>query len=123
MNPPEEDFATRRRELTAQIARQRSEFSEAYARLEQPIRYTDYGLRGFGFLRSNPWIFAAAPAAVSIVKILWGGAQKKKQPSSEPSSRQAQGPKLTGLRKIAATWAGHGWRLYQLYRQIRSYLP
>jgi hypothetical protein len=125
MNPPEEDFATRHHRLTAQISRQRTEFSEAYARLERPIRYTEYGLRGVGFLRSNPWIFAAVPAAISIIKTFWGSAPTKKKSSSESQPRQAQAaaPKLTGLKKAVVTWIGHGWRLFQLYRRIRSYFP
>ncbi|MCE0498335.1 MAG: hypothetical protein LV481_10365 [Methylacidiphilales bacterium] len=125
MNPPEEDFAARRLRLSAQIARQRSEFSEAYTRLEKPIRYTEYSLRGFGFLRSNPWIFAAVPAAVTIIKTLWGGTPKKKKSLSEsqPLKTQPTAPELTGLKKTVVTWAGHGWRLFQLYRRVRSYFP
>ena len=123
MIPSEEDFAARRLRLTAQIARQRIEFSEAYTRLAKPIRYTEYGLRGFGFIRSNPWILAAVPAAVSIIKTLWGSAPKKKKSPSEsqPLKAQAAAPELTGLKKTAVTWAGHGWRFFQLYRRIRPY--
>jgi len=120
MNPPGEDFATRRLRLTSQIARQRTEFSEAYTQLEKPIRYTEYGLRGFGFIRSNPWIIAAVPATVGIIKTLWGSAPKKKK---SPSESQATAPEPTGLKKTVVTWAGHGWRLFQLYRRIRSYFP
>ena len=123
MTPPEEDSAARRLRLAAQIARQRAEFSEAYARLEKPIRYTEYGLRGFGFLRSNPWILAAVPAAASIIKTLWGSTPKKKKSPSEPQPLKTQvaAPELTGLKKTVVTWAGHGWRLFQLYRRIRPY--
>ena len=125
MNPPEKDFAERRSRLAAQIARQRSEFSAAYAKLAEPIRYTEYGLRGFGFLRSNPWIFAAVPAAVSIIKTLWGSRPGRKKNSIESSSRQTQGGsrQSTGFRKTVGTVVGHGWNLFQLYRRIRSYLP
>jgi hypothetical protein len=125
MKLPEEDFAERRRRLATQIARQRTEFSEAYTRLAQPIRYAEHGLRGFGFLRSNPWIMAAVPAAVSIIKLLWTFSRMKKAHSFESPPRQAQtrdagGP---GFKKTVATLAGHGWNLFKLYRRIRPYFP
>jgi hypothetical protein len=125
MNLPEENFAERRRRLAIDIARQRSEFSAAYDRLAKPIRYTEYGLRGFGFLRSNPWILAAAPAALSIVRTLWAFSRMKKAPPIESPPRQAQtkdaGP--PGFKKTVATLAGHGWNLFKLYRRIRPYFP
>ena len=55
-----EDFSERRGLLSAEIARQRGELAEAYRNLEKPIHYAEYGLRGFGFLRKNPW-----PPAIS----------------------------------------------------------
>jgi hypothetical protein len=123
MNLPEEDFAERRRRLAIQIARQRAEFSEAYTRLAQPIRYAEYGLRGFGFLRSNPWIIAAVPAALSIVRILWGAARKTPASDSRPRQAQAEAPRPAGFKKTLATVAGHGWNLFKLYRRIRPYFP
>jgi hypothetical protein len=122
--PVEEDFVERRRRLSAEIARQRADFSQAYARLEHPIRYADYGIRGLGFLRSNPWIFAAAPAAVSIIKTLLSGAapKLKKSPNTHASS-QTHAPAKGRLGQTVSLVANNGWRLFQLYRRIRSYLP
>ncbi|HUB66221.1 MAG TPA: hypothetical protein VL981_01895 [Candidatus Methylacidiphilales bacterium] len=125
MNAPEEDFTTRCRQLRAEIARQRSELSQAYVRLERPIRYTEYSLRGAGFLRANPWIFAAVPAAVSIFKILWGSRPKKKniRSLSSPPPTQATGSPPASFTNTLAAWINRGWHLFQLYRRIRSYLP
>ncbi len=119
MNAPEETFTERRIRLAGQIARQRGEFSQAYTRLAQPLRYAEYGLRGFGFLRSNPWVFLAAPAAVSIIKTLWGGRAPQKKKPAPPAQPAATEP--TGLKKTAVTWAGYAWRLFQFYRRIRPY--
>jgi hypothetical protein len=122
MSLPREDLAERRGLLVAQIARQRGELAEAYRNLEKPIHYAEYGMRGFGFLRKNPWVIVAAPAVFSMASTLFGLGKKK---SSAPSPSQTQGvenePK--GWKKHVVTWGGHGWRLYKLYRRIRTYLP
>ena len=117
-----EDFAERRRHLAAEIARQRGELAEAYRNLEKPIHYAEYGMRGFGFLRKNPWVFAAAPAVFSIASTLLGLKNKK---SSKPAPRQRQsiGDRPKGWKKHVVTWGGRGWRLYKLYRRVRTYLP
>ena len=113
-----DDFATRRDQLAVEIARQRRELVQAYIHLEKPIRYTEYGMRGFGFIRSNPWIFAAAPALFSIVKIAFGGKKKK---SSQSSPAQEQTP--VENKKPLQLWANRAWRLYQLYRRVRTFIP
>jgi len=117
-----EDFAERRRHLAAEIARQRGDLAEAYRNLEKPIHYAEYGLRGFGFLRKNPWVFVAAPAAVKLVSTLLG---LKNQKSPKPAPRQRQGieDRPKGWKKHVVTWGGHGWRLFKLYRRVRTYLP
>lgn len=113
----EEDFATRRRHLTAQIARQRGELAQAFKNLEKPIHYAEYGMRGFGFLRSNPWIFAAVPAVFSIVSNLFG--------SKKRGSIQSQPPKgiIGKVKRPVSKVAGYAWELFQLYRRVRQYLP
>jgi hypothetical protein len=116
-----EKFAERRGLLAAQIARQRTELAEAYRNIERPIRYADYGLRGVGFLRSNPWIFLAVPAVLSTVSTLLGLRPKKSSkplPVEHPSGEER--PK--GWTKHVVTWGGHGWRLYKLYRRLRPYV-
>src|SRR5471030_1533696 len=98
MSSSENDFITHRAQIVAEIARQRGELAAAYRDLEKPIRYTEYGMRGFGFLRSNPWIFVAVPAVFSVASNLLGLGRK-------PSSRPAHGrtPKIEnepkGLKK------------------------
>ena len=119
---PMDEFASRRAALSAEIAKQRVELALAYRDLEKPIRYAEYGMKGIGFLRSNPWIFVAVPAVVSVASNLWSFGRKK---SSRPTPGQGQkiesGPK--GIKTRIQTWLGYGWQAYQLYRRVRSYLP
>ena len=122
MSLDHENFAERRGLLAAQIARQRGELAEAYRNLEQPIHYAEYGMRGFGFLRKNPWVFAAAPAVVSVASTLLG-LRKKKSSKPAPSWRQSMENRPGGMGKHIVKLGQHGWRLFQLYRRIRSYFP
>jgi hypothetical protein len=117
-----ENFAERRGLLAAEIARQRGELAEAYRNLEEPIHYAEYGLRGFGFLRKNPWVIAAVPAVVSIGSTLLG---LKKKISSHPLPRQRQSieARPKGVLGHAVKWGGHGWRAFQFYRRVRRYFP
>jgi len=115
-----EDFAERRRHLIAQIARQRGELAEAYRNLEKPIHYAEYGMRGFGFLRKNPWVVVAVPAVFSAASTLLG-LRKKKSPKPAPVERENVETRPTGWTKHVVTWGGHGWRLYKLYRRLRPH--
>ena len=121
MSETDPDFAERRRHLIAEIARQRGELAEAYRNLEKPIHYAEYGIRGFGFLRQNPWVFAAVPAVFSIGSTLFGLRQKKAKPSL--SQRQVTEKQPRGFTGHVVKLGQHGWRLFQLYRRIRAYLP
>ncbi|MCE0483394.1 MAG: YqjK-like family protein [Methylacidiphilales bacterium] len=119
MNPVaemEEDFSVRRARLIAQIAQQRGELAAAYQNLERPIHYAEYGMRGFGFLRQNPWIFMAVPAVVSIAGTLLGS-RKGKGKTATAVAAPVQQQKQKPLRK----WAGYAWELFQLYRRVRPY--
>jgi hypothetical protein len=120
--PGEEDFVARREQLAAQIDRQRSQLAAAYNDLEKPIRYAEYGMRGFGFLRQNPWVIAAVPAVFSLISSAIGF---KKQKKASPSSEQYSKPKggLNRARQVIASGVNNGWQLYQLYRRVRSFLP
>jgi hypothetical protein len=122
MSLDHENFAERRGLLAAQIARQRGELAEAYRNLEQPIHYAEYGMRGFGFLRKNPWVFAAAPAVVSVASTLLG-LRKKKSSRPAPIQRQSMENRPGGFGKHIVKLGRHGWRLFQLYRRVRSYFP
>jgi len=121
MNASSHELTARRELLATQIARQRGELAAAYLRLEKPIRYAEYGMRGFGFLRKNPWVFAAVPAAFSILSTLFS-LRKKKSPKSEPIQHQTL-PKPEAAPKPLKIWFGRAVQLYQLYRRVRHYLP
>lgn len=119
---PEEDFATRRAQLAAQIERQREELAQAYQNLEKPIRYTEYGLRGFGFIRRNPWIFVAVPAVFNLAGNLFSFRKRKK--SSGPSLTQEQNlSRIEKIKKPLRVWTGRALQAYQIYRRVRSFLP
>ena len=72
MSEPGESMDQRRAHLAAQIARQRGELAAAYRNLAKPIQYAEYGVRGFGFLRANPWVLTLVPALVSITSTVVG---------------------------------------------------
>jgi len=117
MSSPSDEYLERRQALAEQIARQRTELAEAYGRLEKPIRYTEHGMRAFAFLRANPWIFMAAPAAFNIVSSAFGGKKKSAQSQTGPEGKPVRRPNI--LRR----GFGHAVNAYKLYRQVRSYLP
>ena len=123
----EEDYLARRQRLSIDIARQRGELGAAYRNLEKPIRYTEYGMRGFGFLRQNPWVIAAVPAVINLVSIGLGWRKKKKSAPVQAQPHAAAAPtaagKLSRLGQVALSGVQQGLRVYQLYRRIRSYLP
>ena len=114
------NLAERRAILTAQIAHQRSELGDAYRNLEKPIHYVEYGMRGFGFLRQNTWVFLAVPAVFSVASTLLGLRKTKRV---RPSLGQYQ-----SLEKRPRTLTGHvvrlggfGWKLFQFYRRVRPF--
>ena len=131
MNPPEEiqeDFQTRRKALAAEISRLRGELAQAYLQLEKPIRYTEQGMKGFGFVRQNPWVITAVPATISLVSALWAWKKKKSGPAQTQSAPRVGVPPTAGnkmSRASQALMAGveHGLRAYNLYRRVRSILP
>ena len=113
------NYSERRGLLVAQIARQRGELAEAYRNLETPIRYTEYGIKGFGFLRQNPWILPAVPAVISIASTLLGLRKAKPEPRQRQSIEERH-PK--GFVGHAVKWGGRGWKLFKLYRRFRHFL-
>jgi hypothetical protein len=122
MNFPNETFAARRERLAAEIERQRVELVHAYRNLEKPVHYAEYGLRGFGFLRKNAWVFTAVPAVLSIGSTLLG-LKKIASLKGSPRQRQSMEPRVRvkGLRGTALKFAGHGWRLFKIYRRVRPF--
>jgi hypothetical protein len=116
------NLAERRAILTAQIAHQRSDLGEAYRNLEKPIHYVEYGLRGFGFLRQNTWVFLAVPAVFSVASSLLG---LRKSKSTRPSLGQWQSREV---KKQPRSLGGHvlrlggfGWKIFQFYRRVRPF--
>ncbi len=134
MSLPGEDFATRRAQLTAEIARQRVQLADAYQQLERPLRYTEYGMKGFAFIRQNQWILTAAPALVgsiptiiNLVSSAIGWKKKKKPPAPvQTQVRPAEvapagvATKMSRASQALMTGAEHGLRAYNIYRRVRS---
>jgi len=118
MIEPGENLADRRQHLIAEIARQRAEFAEAYRNLHKPIEMGESGLRAFGFIRQNAWIFVAVPAALKVVTFFLGLRGGAKPP---PSPRQSVEKRPIGFAGHAMKWGGHGWRLFKIYRRVRHY--
>jgi hypothetical protein len=129
-----ETLAEKQRRLAADIARQRGQLAAAYRDLAKPILYTEYGLRGFGFLRQNPWILTIVPAAFStttsvlaLVRTLTAKPAPKKlkwfgREAARETEREARRVKKT-LTDHAMTWGGRGWKLFKLYKRVRKYFP
>jgi hypothetical protein len=125
MSYPHEPFADRRERLAGEIARQRRELAYAYTNLAKPIHYAEYGLRGFGFLRKNTWVFTVVPAVLSIGSTLLG-LRKLKSSGPKLSPRQIQKMESRAPKSLmghAVKWGGHGMKLFRLYRRIRRFIP
>jgi hypothetical protein len=130
-----ESFAEKKRRLTSDIARQRGELATAYRGLSKPIQYGEQGLRAFGFLRSNAWLFSILPAAFSvttsvlaIIRHFTGGKAEPirkgwfKRGAESRSKREAK-REAEGLFGHFKKWGGHGWKAFNLYRRVRKYFP
>jgi len=126
MSESGESMDQRRAHLAAQIARQRGELAAAYRNLAKPIQYAEYGVRGFGFLRANPWVLTLVPALVSITSTVVGVVRNK---PAKPAPRQRHKlereteREAKGLIQHVAKWGGRGWKLFKLYRGVRRFLP
>ena len=135
MSAGHESFSEKQRRLAADIERQRGQLATAYRDIAKPILYTEYGLRGFGFLRQNPWILTIVPASLSTTtsliaivrnfipgktvprKFKWFGRESAKETERE-AKRETK-----GLASHAVKWAGHGLKAFKLYRRVRKYFP
>ena len=123
MSEFEGTMAERRAHLAAEIARQRGDLAVAYRNLEKPILYTEYGLKGFGFIRQNPWVLTAIPAALSVSSTIFGLVRNKSaKPAARPKERMDE-RRSKGIIGHATKWGQRGWKLFQLYRRVRTYLP
>src|ERR1700761_6037609 len=121
MNFSQQSQIERRVELSAEIAKQRRELARAYQALERPIHYAEYGLRGFGFLRKNPWVLTVVPAALSISSTAFGFIKTLREPQGKKSAarlfqsigrsrieKEEKTPK--SLLGHAVKWAGPGMK-------------
>lgn len=114
MIPPEPEYEERRAQLAIMIARQRGELASAYRDLAKPLHYVEKGMNGLSFLRNNPWIFAAAPAAFSLISSFFGRKKSRsyREPAEAPPKRSVIGKVVNG-----------GVQLFQLYRRVRPFFP
>jgi hypothetical protein len=129
-----ESPSQKRARLTAEIARQRGQLATAYRDIAKPVLYTEYGLRGMGFLRQNPWILTIIPAGLSSTTsalaifryFLPGKTEPKKEHwfgrAKREVEREGKRAKKT-FKDHALTWGGHGWKAFRLYRRFRKFLP
>jgi hypothetical protein len=138
MSAGNETLAEKQRRLAGDIARQRMQLAGAYRDIAKPILYTEYGLRGMGFLRSNPWILTIIPASLStttsllaIVKTLMGGKALPKKTkwfggAGRSAEREVERDAKRGSKTLGQNllhWSGHGWKAYKIYRRVRKFLP
>lgn len=138
MSAENESLAEKQRRLAADIARQRTHLAGAYRDIAKPILYTEYTLRGMGFLRSNPWVLTVIPAGLSvttsvlaITRAVFGGKAAPKKSKGlrragrdleEGIEREAKRAKQT-LAQHAKVWGFRAWKLFRIYRRIRKYFP
>jgi hypothetical protein len=123
------DLFQRRQTLIAQIESQRMELTQAYRQLEKPIQYGEQALKGFGFLRRNPWIAMAAPGVTGLLFSGLGALMRRGKPASKaaPISREniieALKAEEAKTRKPVRKWIGYAIKAFQLYRRYRPLLP
>jgi hypothetical protein len=119
----------RRQVLVAQIESQRLELAQAYRQLEKPIHYGEQALKGFGFLRRNPWIAMAAPGITSLLFSGVGLLLRRGKPSVKeaPVTREriieALKAEEARTKKPLRKWFGYAIKAFQLYRKFRPLIP
>ena len=130
MSDARESLADKQRRLAADIARQRSQFAQAYRDIERPVHYGEQALRGLGFIRQNAWIFTAVPATLSItttiINLLRNKPAKASSKRGKWFARDAEREVRRESKSLAGhflKWGGHGWRLFRLYRRVRKFFP
>jgi hypothetical protein len=128
MSYSKHDLVQRRRQLSVEISRQRTELTVAYRGLTKPIEYTQTGIKGFKFLKENAWAIALAPSLISIGLSFFG--LKKQKPSRGGWLKFGHGEEEREVRREAAKakkplmrLLGHGWNLFKFYRRVRRYFP
>lgn len=123
------DLFHRRQVLIAQIESQRLELSQAYRQLEKPIHYGEQALKGFGFLRRNPWVAMAAPGIVSLLVnglglvMRRGKSVVKEEPVSRERIIEALKAEEAKVKKPVRKWLGYAVTAFKLYRKYRPLIP
>ena len=123
------DLFHRRQVLIAQIESQRLELAQAYRQLEKPIHYGEQALKGFGFLRRNPWVAMAAPGVTSLLFSGIGFLLRRGKPvvKAEPVSREhiieALRAEEAKTKKPMRKYLGYAIKAFQLYRRFRPLVP
>jgi len=123
------DLFLKRQTLIAQIESQRMELRQAYCQLEKPIHYGEQALKGFGFLRRNPWVAMAAPGVTSLLFSGIGALIRrgKPVPKVEPIGREqiieALRTEEAKAKKPLRKWIGYAYKAFQLYRRYRPLIP
>jgi hypothetical protein len=134
MSAENETLAEKQRRLAADIARQRTQLASAYRDIAKPILYTEYGLRGMGWLRSNPWILSIVPASLttttSIIAIIRHFVPLKSEPKKakwfDRAKREATSEAKRAKKSLTdhiLKWSGHGWKAFKTYRRFRKLFP
>jgi hypothetical protein len=134
MSADHETLAEKQQRLAADIARQRGQLASVYRDIAKPILYTEYGLRGMGFLRQNPWILTIVPASLStttslialIRNFVPAKSALKKAKWFGRAEREGERDVKREKKSIADNlmkWGGHGWKAFKLYQRVRKYFP
>jgi hypothetical protein len=126
-------LATRRENISRQIARQRTELAEAYRDLGRPLRYTQTAVKGVQMLKENAWLLTLVPTVVGLASTLFGLKKKtaKKWPKWLPLGKrrtkaelEEEGEKISRrTRPLLARLLGHGISAFKVYRRVRPYIP
>jgi hypothetical protein len=123
------DLSHRRQVLIAQIESQRLELGQAYRQLEKPIHYGEQALKGFGFLRRNPWVAMAAPGVTSLLfsgiglLVRRGKPAVKEEPISREKIIEALRHEEAKAKKPLRKYLGYALKAFQLYRRFRPLIP
>jgi hypothetical protein len=126
------DLFLRRQTLIAQIESQRMEMTQAYRQLEKPIYYGEQALKGFGFLRRNPWVAMAAPGVTSLLFSGIGFLLRRGKPKEEHkhldreeiiAALKADAEAEAKSKRPVRKYLGYAIKAFQLYRKFRPLIP
>jgi hypothetical protein len=130
MSLPKESLSERRKNLSHQIARQRTELAVAYRGLIKPFQYTETGIAALKTLRKNGWLIALAPSVVSLVYSFFGWKKAEKpglfgrlRRKGKLKNAEADEEVAAKMKKPMSRWAGRAWSAFQVYRRVRPFLP